>query len=184
MRHAQSVANAEGWYAGTCDAHLTALGERQAVTARAQVAELSFVRVFCSDLQRARRTAELVVDRHGLPIVSTPALRERSCGEWESCAITEIEGDGRAEVLLSFRERPPGGESLHDVARRALRWLAEVDGPADTLVVAHGALIRSVIGVLDGTPESAIGLYRPKNCEIVRRDLPIGHWSRLLQSLR
>jgi broad specificity phosphatase PhoE len=184
MRHGQSVANAEGWYAGTCDARLTGIGERQAIAARVAVAKTPFDRVFSSDLQRARRTAELVIAGRELAIVQTPALRERSCGAWETCAVTEIEADGRADVLLSFRDRPPGGESLRDVAVRALGWLAEVDDDIDTLVVAHGALMRSLIGVLDGTPEHVIGAFRPHNCEIVRREVPVGHWATLLERLR
>jgi broad specificity phosphatase PhoE len=184
MRHAQSVANAEGWYAGTCDTCLTPHGERQALAARAQLAELPLDRVFSSDLQRARRTAELVIADRGLAVTPTMALRERSCGDWESCTVAEIEADGRIDVLLSFRDRPPGGESLRDVAVRALRWLAEVDTSADTLVVAHGALIRSVIGVLDGTAEDRIGTFRPTNCEIVSRQVPVGRWAQLLDRLR
>jgi broad specificity phosphatase PhoE len=183
MRHAQSVANAEGWYAGMHDAALTERGERQAIEARTELATTPFGRVFSSDLQRARRTADLVLAGRDLTIVQTPALRERSCGAWECRDIAAIEAQGAAEVLLSFRRRPPGGESLHDVALRALRWLCEVDGPADTLVVAHGALIRSVIGVLDGLPEDRIGAFRPRNCELVRREVPVGHWATLLARL-
>jgi broad specificity phosphatase PhoE len=184
MRHAQSVANAEGWYAGTLDVALTDLGERQARAARAEVTATPLQRVFSSDLQRARRTAEIVLADRNLPIVQTPALRERSCGAWERRTVAEIEAAGHLAVLLGFRDRPPGGESLHDVAERALRWLAEVDDAADTLVVAHGALIRSVIGVLDDVPEEHIGTYRPRNCEVVRRELPVGHWATLLERLR
>jgi alpha-ribazole phosphatase len=183
MRHAQSVANAEGWYAGTFDAALTELGERQAMAARAEVAKTPFVRAFSSDLQRARRTAELVLAGRDLSLVQSPSLRERCCGAWECRAVGDIESNGLEEVLLTFRQRPPGGESLRDVAERALRWLAEVDDSADTLVVAHGALIRSVIGVLDGTPEHRIGTFRPGNCEIVRRQVPVGHWATLLERL-
>lgn len=183
MRHAQSVANAEGWYAGTRDVTLTELGERQARAAGRELARTPFERVFSSDLMRAYRTAELALASRDVPVVQSQALRERSCGAWEACAVAEIENDGRIDVLLSFRARPPGGESLHDVAVRALRWLATVDTSSDTLVVAHGALIRSVIGVLDRTPEHHIGDFRPRNCEIIRRDVPVGHWAELLEGL-
>lgn len=183
MRHAQSVANAEGWYAGISDARLTPLGERQAFEARPAVAGMRFDRVFCSDLQRAHRTAQVVLGDRPLPIVSTPALRERSCGSWEACKVDDIEADARMDVLVRFDGCPPGGESLRDVATRAIRWLAEVDGVVDTLVVAHGALMRAVIGVLDGTPEHRIGSWRPVNCELVSREVPPGRWAELLDRI-
>ena len=178
LRHGESRANAEGWFAGTFDTPLTEQGIAQAIDARESIAGLSIVRVFTSDLCRATHTAELALNRRAVPITATEKLRERACGEWECRRIAEIERDGHMELFRSWHL------SLRDVALRALAWFAEQDDDEDTLVVAHGALLRSVLGVLDGTPWDRIGEYRPANCELILREVAPGTWSRLLAKVQ
>ncbi len=184
VRHGQSLANHEGWFAGTHDVDLTDLGVEQARTARADFDEIVVHRAFASDLRRAHRTAEILLAGRDIPLTVTDQLRERCCGDWECRIISEIEAAGEIDVFLGWQTRPPGGESLEDVAIRALRWLSRVDdGTSHTLVVAHGALIRAVIGAFDGLPRDRIGLWRPKNCEIVTRTVAPGQWAALLEEL-
>lgn len=183
VRHGQSRANAEGWLAGVHDAPLTRLGQTQALEARPAMAELPFSRVFSSDSSRARDTARLIVHQRPAPRISTRQLRERHCGIYETRRIAELQATGEMATLSEWSVRPPGGESLRDVAVRAITWLAREDIDQDTLVVAHGALIRSVIGLVDGRSTSQIGLWRPRNCQAVRRDLPVGSWAELRDRL-
>lgn len=183
MRHGQSVGNEEGWFAGWIDPPLTALGEAQARAARNGLQGLAIERVLSSDLVRAHRTAEILVDGMGVAIEATTQLRERSCGEWERRSIAEIEQTGDMPVFYAWDRGPPGGESLREVAARAMTHLSRVEDGRSTLVVAHGALMRAVIGVVDGKPKDQIGLWKPGNCELVTRELPRGEWSRLLESI-
>lgn len=184
IRHGESQANAEGWFAGRVDTPLTALGERQAVQARPHLARVSIERVVCSDLQRAHRTAELLLEggEYRIDLV-TPQLRERFCGEWERRMIADIEAAGDMDIFRSWTKRPPGGESLRDVAVRVLPFLASIDDGRDVLVVAHGALIRTVVGLLDDKPTEEIGLWRPENCEFVSRKLETGRFAEVLAVL-
>lgn len=184
LRHGQSRANAEGWFAGQRDSPLTARGEEQAIGARHQLAALAFTRVFASDLQRAWRTAELLLEGRALPIRRTPRLRERTCGSWEGRSMRELEVTGEAGRMQAWDGRPPAGESLRDVALRVLAWLSEHDSGEPTLVVAHGALMRSVLGVLDGRPADEIGLWCPGNCHAETREVAPGHWHHLLEQVR
>ena len=177
LRHGESIANFEGWFAGHRDAPLTARGETQAIEARARLDGVSFARAFASDLQRAWRTAELLLHGRDVRLIATPALRERSCGQWESRAIEDIAASGDMQVFVSWTARPPGGESLRDTAERALRFLCEIDDGTDTLIVAHGALLRATVGLADGMDPDAIGLWRPENCELLVRDYPRGHFA-------
>lgn len=179
IRHGQSQANAEGWFAGQKDSPLTPRGVEQALALRSHVSVLTFRRVFASDLTRALRTAELVTEGRGLPVVTTARLRERSCGAWERESIASLEARGEGAVLEDWNGRPPGGESLRDTALRVLAWLADVDADADTLVVSHGAIMRAVLGVLDGLPREEIGLWKPGNGEVLSRVVEVGTWARL-----
>ena len=99
IRHGQSQANAEGWFAGQRDAPLTALGREQAEHAKAATAALQFDRALCSDLSRAHDTAKIVTADRGLALQVTPLLRERTCGSWEGQAIDGIEASGDMDAF-------------------------------------------------------------------------------------
>lgn len=186
VRHGQSVANREGWLAGHFDAPLTEQGEAEAIAARGLLVAPLPERAFCSDLTRAHRTARLLLEGHAIPLVVTPRLRERDCGAWERRSLEELEAHAEYRPRMgSWVGKPPSGESLLDVALRVTGWLARLDdatGP--TLVVAHGALMRAVLAGLDRLPRERIDLWRPGNCEAIRREVPVGAWVELLDELR
>lgn len=185
VRHGQSVANAEGWLAGCLDSPLTARGLAEADATRRAVADIPLDRAFASDLSRARLTAQRLLAGREVPLVLTPALRERSAGAWSRRRLEDLAKTGTVELLLrGWRTRPPGGETLLQVATRAATWLATVDGDVDTLVVAHGALMRALLGALDDVPRDVIGDWRPGNCEVVQRSLSVGAWASLRDRLR
>jgi len=184
VRHGESAANAEGWIAGQRDAPLTAHGERQAAHAREALAGTAFARAFSSDLSRAKRTAEILLYGRDVPLVAVPHLRERTCGLWEGRTVLDLDEHGDTRVLERFDGTPPAGESLRHVAARALAWLTTIEGPHDTLVVSHGALMRVVVGLVDGRPRERIGTWKPRNCEPLVRELPAGAWQRLLDGVR
>lgn len=178
IRHGQSRANAEGWLAGHGDCGLTDLGRAQALEARGRLEHPD--RVFCSDLVRARETAEVL----GHPeIVHTERLRERSLGAWEGHLKEALRADGRWSTLLSWHEGPPDGEAQREVARRMIAYLAEIDGPGVTWVVSHATAIRCAVGVLDGIPIGEIGEWVVGNAQIVARDVEVGTWARLLERI-
>mgnify|MGYP002632892631 CR=1 FL=1 len=177
LRHGESVANAEGWLAGHRDAALTDKGARQARSVRKPIAATRPARAFCSDLIRAQKTAEIALDGLGIHLIVAPALRERSLGDWEGADKAALRSSGDLQIALTVAGRPPGGESLGDVARRATAFLNSIDdGSGPTLIVAHGGLIRVVLGLLDGMPRPQIGTWNIANAEILIRDVELGGW--------
>ncbi|HET6582152.1 MAG TPA: histidine phosphatase family protein [Nannocystaceae bacterium] len=184
IRHGESVSNAEGWFAGQRDTPLTARGRAQAEALREALRDVPFDRVLASDLTRALDTAMTIVAGRGLELVVTPRLRERSCGEWEGRAIDELERTGDLAVFRAFDGRPPGGESLRDLAKRGLAYLAEVDDARlGALVVSHGAFMRAVIGVLDRLSDAAFCDQHYDNCSVAVRDVPHGAFAAALREL-
>lgn len=183
IRHGQSLANAQGWFAGQRDAPLTALGREQAGLAAAAVERVDFDRALCSDLSRAHDTALRVLRGRTVPLQVTAILRERTCGSWEGRKIAELEAEGVMPEFAGWMSQPGGGESLHEVARRVCSMFAELPERASTLVVSHGALMRAVLGCLDGRPTDTIGQWRPKNCEVVHRDVSAARWRELSDAL-
>lgn len=185
VRHGQSTANREGWMAGHLDAPLTDLGVAQAIEAREEVLTRPFARAFSSDLSRAHRTAELILEHADIPLQSTPRLRERSAGRWQGRTVEELQREGALERdFHPWTAAPPDGESLEIVARRAIAFLAEIEvAELDTLVVAHGALIRAVMLVVDDLPRDRLDGWRPRNCEAVTRTMAPGKWAKLHHTL-
>ena len=145
IRHGQSTWNASGQWQGQADPELSAIGREQAKLAIEKVLPLGLQKIFCSDLQRARSTAEIIAQGTGLtPVIIEPLLRERDAGEFSGLTRDEIEE--RFPGFLASGERPPGYELDGPLLLRlhgALRAVAEAAEPADPIgVVAHGGLIR------------------------------------------
>ncbi len=186
VRHGQSVANVEGWLAGQYDTPLTAHGESQARAASETLPRPIPPRAFCSDLSRAHRTAQLLLEDRQIPLIVTPRLRERGLGAWRRRTLADLAVEGlNRERLGTWRGRPPGGESLLEVALRVAGWAATIDdSPEPTLIVAHGALMRATLVALDGLPRERLGHDRPKNCQAIERQIPMGRWAELLDELR
>ncbi len=144
---------------------LTEAGEAEARAAAALLSPLGFRRCLVSDLGRARRTAELALAGRSVPVHVLPELRERRMGVLQGERIEAVRSDGRAEAyLLPWSPGPPGGESHAQLYARARAVLSAWDDGTPTLVVAHGTLIKGVVGLLDGlAPEEIPKLPPPPN---------------------
>lgn len=146
VRHGQSVWNAEGRWQGQLDPPLSDLGAAQAKAAAAHLDGV--VAVATSDLQRARRTADILADELGIgPAVVELGLRERNAGAWEGLTRDEIEA--RYPGWLAARRWPEGWEDDGSVLDRAVPALHRLGAMADdrggaVVGVTHAGLIRSV----------------------------------------
>jgi broad specificity phosphatase PhoE len=188
VRHGVTEANRDGWLSGWIDLPLLPEGQREAAAAGGILAEEPFERVLSSDLQRAVQTALglLVATGRGLranlpegiALVTTPALRERHLGDWQGLPVDRLRAMSAGQTV-SWRGKPPGGESLQEVARRACAFLA-AQAEVPTLVISHGGTLRAVLAVLDGLDPEKLDESVPDNAKVLRRDLPRGAWAAAL----
>ena len=114
-------------------------------------ADARFDLLLCSDLLRARRTADIIGERLHLAVRPTPLLRER---DWGSITGRRIE-----EVIRTANEAP-GVESVEAMFARA-RILLDVirtDYPdaQRVLLVSHGLFLRVLQAAVLGTEMKAI----------------------------
>jgi broad specificity phosphatase PhoE len=131
--------------------------------------------LWCSDLSRARETAEIVGARIGLTPRADARLREGWRGEWEGFLFDEIAAR-EPERYAAWRApdaregfRFPGGESLAEHQERALAALDAVRaGPSPALVVCHGGTIRVALAGRDPRGLDAYHDFHPHNGELVR----------------
>jgi probable phosphoglycerate mutase len=143
VRHGQSTWNAEGRWQGQEDPPLSEVGERQAVEAAGRIDAPHAV--WSSDLQRARRTAEVIAERHALTVRSDPRFRERHGGSWQG--LTRAEIDAGWPGYREGPQRPDGYETDAQVSARVLDVLAEIRRrhPGEVvLVVTHGGVVRTL----------------------------------------
>ncbi|HET9073470.1 MAG TPA: histidine phosphatase family protein [Solirubrobacteraceae bacterium] len=160
-RHGQTDDNLAGdVFQGFRDTPLNATGRDQAaVLARRIQDELGpgLAGLWCSDLRRARETAEILGAAVGLEPRLEPRLREGNRGDWEGRRFGEVaaaDPQGYAAWLSAGPDFAfPGGESLCAHQARVLAALTEITaaGRADapSLVVCHRGSIRVALCARD-----------------------------------
>lgn len=166
VRHGETTFNAEGRIQGHLDAPLTKLGVRQAEMIAHRLSGETFTAVYSSDLARARTTAEIIAAPHGLPVQTTPLLREANLGVVQGLTRDEI-AERFPEALHIWRRepasrRPPGAESLEEVVARCAEFLeiiAREHGSDENIFVAgHGGSLRGLVIAALGLPVSTYRL--------------------------
>ncbi len=171
IRHGAAGGSEEGRLIGRLDTDLLPRGEAQvrasAARAAAWIEGPGEVLLFTSPRLRARRSAE--VWREALPpgsAASAPetveGLAEIDLGEWEGETYESLRARAperlRAHYADFVRSRPPGGESVEDLALRVRPAFAQVRARAagrTAAVVAHAAVNRVILCDALGAPFSS-----------------------------
>ncbi|MEU3312822.1 histidine phosphatase family protein [Streptomyces sp. NPDC006662] len=200
IRHGQSTANvafAEAERSGSAalpvngrdrDVPLSETGQVQAqalgawLTALAKGPDL----VVCSPYARARQTWQAMADRAAAVGLPAPAclvderLRDREMGVFElhppaALRARAPEEADRRRLQGEWFYRPPGGESLADVALRVRDFTAELDRAVPgrrVLLVAHDAVVIALRFVLAG-----LGAPSPEHLPPVA-NASVSYWER------
>ncbi len=159
VRHGQSQANLEGYFAGQLDSPPTELGLQQAgMAARYIAASYRVDAVYTSDLLRAAAVGEAVAEITGASLVPDTRLREINAGRWEGLTFDRL-----AERFPSYavwREDIgnaccDGGESVVQLQSRIVSALTEIASahPGQTVVIAtHATPIRCMQCYCSGQP--------------------------------
>lgn len=108
--------------------------------------------IYCSDLSRAVKSAEIIAEPHGLRAVAIPDLRERSFGKLEGMTFLEIKERYPVEFDLwaadPVKHSPMEGETTIAVRDRVIaamdRILHSHNGD-NIAIVAHGGVNRVIL---------------------------------------
>ncbi|KAM0720021.1 hypothetical protein Q7P37_004156 [Cladosporium fusiforme] len=167
IRHAETVDNVAGLYAGVRDSQLTVHGVDQANRLGQHLAKTGvvFTHIFASPLTRTSKTAESIrkAQHNNAPpdIVKVPALIEQNFGQYEGWTFQARAADFKKTGRESHREKhkdDPGFvdvESKESMAKRADQFLDEHliplfnGGETGTdeytvAIVSHGMLLSSL----------------------------------------
>jgi len=163
VRHGESEWNLRNLFTGWKDIDLTDKGvaEAQAAGRRLKALGLSFDVAFTSDLIRAQRSLDLILEEMGqtqIPVSRDKALNERDYGDLSGLNKDDARAKWGVEQVHIWRRSydvaPPGGESLKDTAARVLPYYIQEILPAvlqgkRVLIAAHGNSLRALVMVLE-----------------------------------
>jgi broad specificity phosphatase PhoE len=172
IRHGETDWNKQGLIQGSAETELNALGIQQVqAVANALVQkreELFGFQFVCSPQRRAQQTMGYITSALGISmeqVKTEPRVRELGFGIWEGKPFWELKDSPiyPADAETRYDWRPEGGESYADGVARVDDWLSTVMLP--TLVVAHGAVGRCLMGYVAGVkPADIVTLKTPQGC--------------------
>jgi 2,3-bisphosphoglycerate-dependent phosphoglycerate mutase len=142
VRHGETLGNAAR-VVQRPDVPLNDRGVRQAALLAERLLALGFAHVLCSDLPRARMTADPL--RGHATVEDTPLLQERNFGDLRGTPYAELTVDMFAPDYV-----PPNGESAEVFDRRVARAFELVVErrralPGALVVVTHGLVCAAIV---------------------------------------
>ena len=130
VRHGETAWNRQRIFRGVKDVPLNETGRRQARLLAPLLREFQPEVAYTSPLSRARQTAELALTAAETAAIEEPALLDFDYGQWggleESVVATRW-----PELLAEWNRnpadvRPPGGDTLEEVSRRAFAGMEAI----------------------------------------------------------
>ncbi len=140
VRHGETVDNARQIMQGQTQGELNEKGREQARQVAERLALEAIDAVVASDLHRAIQTAEIIAAPHGLPVVTTPLLRERDWGSFTGCYIPDLRG----------KIWPDDIESEDALLQRAFAFLQKMTATYEgkrVVAVGHGIINKAILAV-------------------------------------
>ncbi|MES2718026.1 MAG: histidine phosphatase family protein [Pseudomonadota bacterium] len=188
IRHGETDWNRQHRFQGQIDVPLNATGQAQAARLGQRLADEPIDVLVCSDLQRARSTAEPLGLPRGLALVIDPLWREQGFGVLEGLDVPTIRSQHGALWNQWVRHEadyalPQGGESnvvFHARVMRALRAVVAAHAGRRVVVVTHGGVLDMLWRQAQGLP-----LHGPRECDIPNTGINRLRWAgETLQILR
>jgi len=158
IRHAESVANAQGRWQGHADFPLSDYGRQQAARLAQAMhgASLQAPVIYSSPLQRARATADAIAGALGVAVTEWDALKEFDVGAFSGRTLEEVRAE-KADWIRGFEKtrdwhQVPGAETPADRAKRALGVIEHLlnvhpDG-SEVICVTHGGIMQFFLAAI------------------------------------
>jgi broad specificity phosphatase PhoE len=137
--------------------HLNEQGRQQVARLVRELHDVPLTAIVSSPLERTRETADPIAVDHQLEVQIDPAFIEIETGDWTGRTFAELAqaDEWRRYNTARAITRPPGGELLVEVQRRAidalLKWQSRYPA-GNVVIVAHGDVIRASMQYFLGMP--------------------------------
>lgn len=195
IRHGESEANSTASHAGWAQVPLTAKGEGEAraVGECLRREDLTFDRIYTSDLRRAMQTHALALP--DTVAQASPLIREVNVGTLAGRRVADCKAELGEPYLAAkrvFDFHAWGGENYAEFCTRILAFLRRVEqeNRETAAVFCHGGVIHAILDMLflgtlnDGKPvPTEIGIDKPSfacpNCGVFVFEFSGGTWKML-----
>ena len=172
VRHAESVWNSVRRVQGnSCCVGLSPRGIEQARMLGRRLGAMKYDKVFCSDIERAVRTARIALGED-CPIEFSHELREIAFGTWEGKLVSELEEEYPGALDRWFREpssvKIEGAEPFMEFHARVAREMDRIVGSTsgDLLIISHGGVICAWLTNLLGMHPDRIWSFSLPNTSV------------------
>jgi alpha-ribazole phosphatase len=159
IRHGEVEGVGSGKLLGRTDTPLSDQGLEQARQLAEVLSATQLSAVYCSDLQRARTTAEIIAKHSNLKVQENSAWCEIDMGQWEGHTLAALHDQVPEQFAQLFSDPAsfeyPGGESFAGFTtrvQRALDQLLSTHRTGEVAVIAHVGVCRAIIGNALGMP--------------------------------
>ena len=185
-------------FRGIIDLPLASQGVEQARATARRLADLPLAAIYCSPLQRAVHTAQIIASPHDLSVQILPGLGSMDYGAWAGRTNSEVAQEW-PDLFRQWRRDPsgvkiPSGESTADLraravdafeqilARHGLRAEQQALGqqdpsrrndvvrPSHIALVSHQVVIKTLVCALAGLPGEAYWRLRQDLCNLTQFD--------------
>lgn len=151
VRHGKTLFNTVSRMQGSCDSPLTHHGIVSAQDTASALCHLKIDRAFCSSAERARDTAEILLQERNMKAVPMKGLKEFSYGDYDGKLVAELQ-DRLDEVTFSDDWSDAGGENHETFGKRAAqafeRIVSESKDGETVLIVGHGTYFMQLMVTL------------------------------------
>lgn len=136
--HSTTIDNENHVSSGHFDVELSELGLQQSAELGQRYLDESLDVIFCSDLQRSFKTAEIAFKSRNFTIIRDSRLRECDYGEFTRKSSKEVDAQKVQRITLPF----PNGESYEQTSHRMKDFLQDLlknyDGKK-IMIIGHRA---------------------------------------------
>ncbi len=148
--HGTTFDNEAHLASGHNDVALSPLGERQSVEMGERYKNDHFDAIFCSDLQRAYKSAEIAFGNK-FPIIKDARLRECNYGDFTRRPSAEMDPEKPKRINTPF----PNGESYSDTTLRMKSFLDDLSknyAGKRVMIIGHRATQYGLENLIKGIP--------------------------------
>jgi broad specificity phosphatase PhoE len=159
-RHGETVWNVEKVYRGRTDINLDEVGIKQAELLGKYLSNWELEAIYSSPLRRALDTANIIARYQKIGIHIAEGLIDFDYGEWQSLSEQRVK-NLYPNLHDEWHNNPhkvrmPGGESLEDVKKRAIKIVNDVlsEYQGSVILVSHRVVNKVLICSLLGLGNS------------------------------
>ena len=172
VRHGQTDWNIQKRIQGRTDNPLNEVGIMQAHETKEILKNEKIDLIICSNLKRAKQTAEIINENRNIPMKYDDSIIEISYGENEGKNASEFDyvGIWYIDKCVKYKD----AENVNDVIKRVYTFLDNIKDyeEKNILLVTHNGVCRVINTYFNGIPtDKDIIKLGVKNCEVVKYDI-------------